>query len=118
MGTNAKSRSGLIVAAILVVVVVVGVFHKSIATWYVARSIVNAAGPEEEVDAFERMNKWGSTLTYGYSVVAKDKDGKSIEPWKTGEYDRVVVVQIRWKNGTVVERQVVNRNSLSYVFGE
>jgi hypothetical protein len=92
--------------------------RKSLATWYVARQLRVADTAERELTACMRMNGWVNTWTYCYRVETEDAYGNKVKAWESGEWDRVAVIVITWENGESVRRTLLNRNSLSYVFGE
>ena len=81
---------------------------------YVAHRISSASTPEEELAACRLLNTW----EYWYSVSAFDSLGSEIKPHQTGNYDAVESVAIVLQNGTSIKRQILNRDSLSYIYGE
>ena len=81
---------------------------------YVAHRISSASTPGEELSACRLLNAW----EYWYSVSAFDSLGSEIKPHQTGNYDAVESVAIVLQNGTSIKRQILNRDSLSYIYGE
>ena len=112
---NPRTRN--VVTVTIVVVALLAVAYLSIGpirAAYIAHRISSASTPSEELAACQLLNAW----EYWYSVSAFDSFGSEIKPHQTGNYDAVESVAIVLQNGTSIKRQILNRDSLSYIYGE
>jgi hypothetical protein len=113
-----RSRTGRVIVFSIVLLGVVWFFRKDAGTWYVRSRLSAASTPEDELEAYRLNNHRAHSLAYGYSVTVQDRDGVEFRPWISGDYERVAFVRITWENGTTVGKPLLNRKSLSYIFGE
>jgi hypothetical protein len=104
--------------ATVALLVLLTIFRRDIGTAYVAWRLDAAQTSDAELNAASLMNRSAHTWTYGYTVETEDPQGNAIRPWETGDYNAVATVIVTWDDGTTVRRDVINRDSLSYVFGE
>lgn len=122
MATNSSSffRSWPGIAAMCLVPIIAALcfLHKDIGTRYLKSRIESAKLPADELSAYRLANEWSYRWSHGYAVDVADSEHEDFRPWVTGDYDRVAYVRIVWSNGTVVEKPLLNRESLTYIFGE
>jgi hypothetical protein len=70
---------------------------------------------ESELKAAKDLNE----RFKGYEVHAFDNTGKEIRPYANGSYDAVYRVTIKFdKSDITVSRIILNRRSLTYIYGE
>jgi hypothetical protein len=71
--------------------------------------------PQTELEVAKAINKQYS----GYTVTAYDTTGKQIDPLSDGDYDSIHRVRINFLDSDIeASRVILNRNSLSYIYGE
>lgn len=74
-----------------------------------------ASTPEIELEASKEMNK----RFRGYTVTAFNVAGTEIFPQRDGDYGAIHRVTIAFANSDVVaSRVILNRDSLTYIYGE
>lgn len=112
---STKARNRVLFASIVLAVAAVAYFSAGpIRIAYLAHRLSNADTPAEELTACRQLNAW----EYWYSVEAFDETGAKLMPHKTGVFGNVTSVRIVFRNGTPVERHILNRDSLTYIYGE
>ena len=114
-------RKRLLIGGFIVTIsllVLLTIFRRDIGTAYVAWRLDAAQTSDAELDAASLMNRSAHTWTYGYTVETEDSHGNAIRPWQTGDFNAVATVIITWDDGTTVRRDVINPDSLTYVFGD
>lgn len=117
--SNLRNRIMIGCSIVLLAVLVPSIiFHRHIATAYVAWRFESAQSSSEELAAASLMNRWAHLWTHGYAIETEDAQGNAIRPEQTGDYEAVVTVTVTWDNGMRARRQILDTDSLSLVFGE
>ena len=117
-GLNLLRRHRVAVSVLAVLGFAVLFFRKDIGTIYVKWRIVEARTPAEELAAYRLANTSAHRWAHGYAIEAADESGIDVRPHVTGDYERVAFVRLTWSNGATVHRRLMNRDSLSYIYGE
>ena len=119
LGLNVFRRRGIVLSLIVASGVAVLLFGQGLGTWYVKMRISVASSPEGELEAFRLANISPSRhLAHAYRVEAYDATGMEVKPTVTGDYRSVASVRLTWHNGQTVNRNLLNPQSLSYIYGE
>jgi hypothetical protein len=74
-----------------------------------------ASTPELELKATKELNE----RFKGYEVHSFDRSGNEVKPYTNGDYDAVHRVKIQFRDSDIVaSRIILNRRSLTYIYGE
>lgn len=112
-----SKRTAILGASLLLTLLALGYYRRDLGTAYVSSQFRDAVDADAELEAAKRFKTW-IHWTRGYRVTAYDTSGSRFSPHVTKNYDAVDKLEINWEKGTHVERKILNRESLRYIYGE